>query len=71
MDHNRKLQRRRRGDAASRGEGTRYADNPVLVWSMALMWAFVVLIMMHPTIAEMVEGEDPGRLVDFIEWLFG
>lgn len=55
--------------AASSG---RYVDNPVLVWSLALMWAFVVLILMHPKIAELFEGQgDPGQLADIIEWLFG
>ncbi|KAL7539145.1 hypothetical protein ACHAWF_006311 [Thalassiosira exigua] len=59
------------GGGAARGEGSRYADNPVLVWSLALMWAFAVLIAMHPRLAELVEGGDPGQLVDFLEWLFG
>jgi len=55
--------------AASSG---RYVDNPVLVWSISLMWAFVVLILMHPKIAELFEGQgDPGQLADIIEWLFG
>ena len=48
----------------------RYVDNPVLIWSLAIMWAFVLLIMGHSHIAEWVEGEDPGRLADIIEWLF-
>jgi hypothetical protein len=48
----------------------RYAENPVLIWSMAIMWAFLLLIMGHSKIAEWVEGEDPGRLVDVIEWIF-
>ena len=56
---------------ATEDSGGRYADNPVLVWSLALMWAFVVLILMHPKIAELVEGGDPGQLVDIVEWLFG
>eukprot|EP00584_Thalassiosira_punctigera_P002126 CAMPEP_0172531428 /NCGR_PEP_ID=MMETSP1067-20121228/4846_1 /TAXON_ID=265564 ORGANISM="Thalassiosira punctigera, Strain Tpunct2005C2" /NCGR_SAMPLE_ID=MMETSP1067 /ASSEMBLY_ACC=CAM_ASM_000444 /LENGTH=534 /DNA_ID=CAMNT_0013315807 /DNA_START=65 /DNA_END=1669 /DNA_ORIENTATION=+ len=48
-----------------------YTDNPVLVGSLALMWAFVVLILMHPKIAELVEGrDDGGQLADIIEWLF-
>lgn len=45
-------------------------DNQVLVWSVALMWSFVVLIiLMHPKISELVV-RNPGQLVDFIEWLF-
>ena len=49
----------------------RYVDNPVLVWSLALMWSFVVLILMHPKIAELVGGgSDTGQLADIIEWLF-
>ena len=56
---------------ATEDSGGRYADNPVLVWSLALMWAFVVLILMHPKIAELVEGGDPGQLADIVEWLFG
>lgn len=48
----------------------RYVDNPVLIWSLAIMWAFVLLIMGHSHIAEWVEGEDPGRLADFLEWIF-
>mmetsp|Transcript_20754 Transcript_20754/g.39275 ORF Transcript_20754/g.39275 Transcript_20754/m.39275 type:complete len:539 (-) Transcript_20754:214-1830(-) len=48
-----------------------YADNPVLVWSLALMWGFVVLILMHPKIAELVEGrDDVGQMADIVEWLF-
>lgn len=50
--------------------GTRYVDNPVLVWSIAIMWAFVLLIMGHSRVADWVESEDPGRLADIIEWLF-
>ena len=49
----------------------RYSENPVLVWSLAIMWSFVVLILMHPKIAELVEGGDPGQLADIIEWMFG
>jgi len=56
--------------AAANATG-RYVDNPVLVWSLALMWSFVVLILMHPKIAELVEGRsDAGQLADIIEWLF-
>jgi hypothetical protein len=49
---------------------SRYSDNPVLIWSLAIMWAFILLIMGHHKIAEWVEGEDPGRLADVIEWMF-
>lgn len=59
------------GDGGAEAPATRYADNPVLVWSLALMWSFVVLILMHPKIAELVEGGDPGQLADIIEWMFG
>jgi hypothetical protein len=60
------------GDEGGEGinVGSRYAENPVLIWSMAIMWAFLLLIMGHSKIAEWVEGEDPGRLVDVIEWIF-
>jgi hypothetical protein len=60
------------GDEGGEGVnvGSRYAENPVLFWSMAIMWAFLLLIMGHSKIAEWVEGEDPGRLVDVIEWIF-
>mmetsp|Transcript_19294 Transcript_19294/g.40680 ORF Transcript_19294/g.40680 Transcript_19294/m.40680 type:complete len:474 (+) Transcript_19294:73-1494(+) len=56
--------------AATTSSG-RYMDNPVLVWSLALMWSFVVLILMHPKIAEFVEESgDEGQMADIIEWLF-
>ena len=56
----------------SMGSSGRYSDNPVLVWSLSLMWAFVVLLLMHPKIAELIgNGDDPGQLADIIEWLFG
>jgi hypothetical protein len=58
------------GNGADTTTRSRYADNPVLIWSLAIMWAFVLLIMGHSKIAEWVEGEDPGRLADIIEWLF-
>ena len=60
-------------DGETSGEApntTRYSDNPVLVWSLALMWAFVLIIMGHSKIAEWVESEDPGQLADIVEWLF-
>mmetsp|Transcript_3195 Transcript_3195/g.6804 ORF Transcript_3195/g.6804 Transcript_3195/m.6804 type:complete len:611 (+) Transcript_3195:253-2085(+) len=60
------------GDGSS-GTTTRtsgYADNPVLIWSMALMWAFVILIAGHVKIADWVEGGDAGQLADIVEWLF-
>lgn len=60
------------GDGSS-GTTTRtsgYADNPVLIWSMALMWAFVILIAGHAKIADWVEGGDAGQLADIVEWLF-
>ncbi|KAL3783836.1 hypothetical protein HJC23_005329 [Cyclotella cryptica] len=47
-----------------------YADNPVLIWSLAIMWAFVLLVMGHSQVSEWAEGEDPGILADIIEWLF-
>lgn len=64
------------GGASGDGEGGGinvggYTDNPVLVWSLALMWSFVVLILMHPKVAELVEGNDEGQLADIVEWLFG
>ena len=49
---------------------TRYRDNPVLVWSIAIMWAFILLIIGHSKVADWVESEDPGRLADIIEWIF-
>lgn len=60
------------GDGANRSRrvGGGYVDNPVLVWSLALMWAFVLLIVGHSKIVEWVEGEDPGRLADIVDWLF-
>ncbi|KAL7468681.1 hypothetical protein ACHAXS_008991 [Conticribra weissflogii] len=60
------------GDGLSRTatRTTGYADNPVLVWSMALMWAFVILIAGHAKIADWVEGGDAGQLADIVEWLF-
>ena len=61
----------RHDDGTTTETSGRYADNPILVWSLAIMWAFVVLILMHPKIAELVEGGDPGQLADIIEWMFG
>jgi hypothetical protein len=58
------------GNGSDTATRNRYANNPVLIWSLAIMWAFVLLIMGHSKIAEWVEGEDPGRLADVIEWLF-
>jgi hypothetical protein len=49
---------------------SRYSDNPVLIWSLAIVWAFILLIMGHHRIAEWVEGEDPGMLADVVEWMF-
>jgi hypothetical protein len=65
---------------ASRGRGGGgYTDNPVLAWSLALMWAFVVLILMCPKIEQLVEGGgwfDDKDLsaqlpADIIDWMFG
>jgi hypothetical protein len=47
-----------------------YADNPVLIWSLAIMWAFVLLVIGHSQISEWAEGEDPGMFADIVEWLF-
>merc|ERR1712194_524870 len=49
----------------------RYVDNPVLLLSLALMWSFVVLILLHPKIAALVEGGDEGQMADILQWLFG
>ncbi len=67
------------GMGASRGRGGGgYADNPVLAWSLALMWAFVVLILMCPKIEQFFEGgawfddnDLSAQLLDIIDWMFG
>jgi len=49
----------------------RYGDNPVLLWSLALMWSFVVLILLHPKFAALIEGGDEGQLADILQRFFG
>jgi len=66
------------GTSRGRGGGG-YTDNPVLAWSLALMWAFVVLILLCLKIEQLVEGEgwfDDNDLsaqlpADIIDWMFG
>ena len=57
-------------ETSGTASGTGHADNPVLIWSLALMWAFVIVIVGHAKIADWIEGGDPGRLADLVEWLF-
>ena len=64
---------------ASCGRGGGYTDNAVLAWSLALMWAFVVLILMCPKIEQLVErgvwfdDKDLSAQLptDIIDWMFG
>ncbi|KAL7477856.1 hypothetical protein ACHAW6_003651 [Cyclotella cf. meneghiniana] len=58
------------GSSMDTTTNNRYVDNPVLIWSLAIMWAFVLLVMGHSQISEWAEGEDPGILADIVEWLF-
>jgi len=48
----------------------RLSDNPVLIWSLAIMWAFVFLVLMSPKIADWVEEGDPGIIAEFVSMLF-
>ncbi|KAL3779743.1 hypothetical protein ACHAW5_003138 [Stephanodiscus triporus] len=60
---------------ANRGRGGgRYADHPVLIWSMALMWAFVVLKLMCPKMdgdGMFNDNDLPAQFAYIIDWMFG
>lgn len=53
-------------------------DNPTLLWSVALLWSFVILLVGHVHIETWVENASSGgggdgnlaSMADFVEWLF-